>query len=275
MNRCLIILSGWWWLAVVVQAAVPADLAADLFAEGRWLDCVRECHRAEWAAPADGAPQVLAAMAELRLGRRDAATLGQLAALAAATNALPAELRALAAFELGRVRWQQGDTTNAYAWCRAAFRGAGQPELFARSGCLLAEIMRQVPDLGQDDPALLQTLETCRPLWTPMVVREALGAPPNGAFAAEAKPVQWIVAVYRANVRPALGSRCSLTPSCSEYFLQAGNKHGLWAFPIEADRLVREPSVVQAAEHPVVEGGQVRFADPLEQHDYWLGNKNK
>ena len=271
MNRCWIIGLGGWLLAVAVQAAGPAELAAELFAEGRWQECTRECQRAELVEPASTASQVLEAVAQLRLGRRDAATLGKLAALAAAsTTALATDLRALAAFELGRVNWQQGDLTNAYRRCRAAFQGAVSPELFARSSRLLAELLRSEPGLGKEDPVLVQTVETCRPLWTPEVVGEVLGTPAQGAFAVEAKPVQWIVTLYRANIRPALGARCSLTPSCSEYFLQAGKKHGVLAFPMAADRLVREPSVVQAAEQPVPTGDAVRYADPVAQHDFWM-----
>jgi len=82
--------------------------------------------------------------------------------------------------------------------------------------------------------------------------------------------VHWIVVIYRAAIRPAIGARCSLTPSCSEYFLQAGQAHSLLAFPIVADRLVREPGVTQAAEHPVSIGENVRYADPLNQHDFWM-----
>jgi putative component of membrane protein insertase Oxa1/YidC/SpoIIIJ protein YidD len=270
MSRPLVIIVGGWLALAAARAAGPADLPAELFAEGRWQDCLRECRRATVEAPEQAAPQVLAAVAGLRLGHRDSKTLQHLAALAGNTTTLSADLRAFAAFELGRVRWQQGDATNAFGWTHGAFRQAEQPELFARAGCLLAEILRRFPGLGKGEAALFQTLETCRPLWTPEVVRDALGPPPGGAFAAEARPVQWIVALYRAGIRPALGNRCSLTPSCSEYFLLAGKKHGLLAFPIVADRLVREPGVVQAAEHPVHRDERLLYADPLADHDVWL-----
>jgi len=75
-----------------------------------------------------------------------------------------------------------------------------------------------------------------------------------------------IVRMYRRWVGPAIGARCSLTPSCSEYFLQAGRRHGWLAFPMMADRLVREPSVVAAAEVRIAG----RIADPLEDHDGWM-----
>jgi hypothetical protein len=246
-----------------------AELAGDLFAEGQWQACLCECRRASLAEPTNAAPRVLGALAALRLGHNSATALAQLERLAgAATN----EMTTLAAYELGRARWRQGDATNACRWTQFAFRHTARPELFARSGCLLAEITRQFPSLGNKDPQLFQTLETCRPLWMPDIVREVLAAPPASA-AAGSLPVRWITALYRTQIRPAIGSRCSLTPSCSEYFLQAGRKHGLLAFPLMGDRLVREPGVVAEAEHPVLDGEHFRYADPLVDHDHWLEAK--
>ena len=256
------------WFADGVRAGSTRDLPVELFAEGCWQDCIRECRRAETVAPADPAPRILAAIAAVRLGQNTVAALAQLErAIGSATN----DWAALAAFEAGRARWRRGEATNAFVLTRTAFRLAAQSELFARSGCLLSEILRQFPRLGKDDPAVFQTLETCRPLWTPEVVRDALG--PQAA--ADSVAVRWIVALYRAQIRPALGSRCSLTPSCSEYFLQAGKQHGLLAFPMVADRLVREPGEVQAEEHPVADGEHLRYADPLEAHDGGLKSKGR
>ena len=250
-------LAGW------AEADRPAELAADLFAEGRGQECIRECARAQLDTPEQPSSRVLGAIARLRWDGKRSVAITQ---LEQAAGTVTHELAALAAFEAGRARWQQGEATNAFRLVRAAFKVAEQPELFARSGCLLAEISRRFPSLGKDDMALFQTLETCRPLWTPEVVRDALGPPP----AKDSMTVRWIVAIYRAQISPAIGSRCSLTPSCSEYFLQAGRAHSLLAFPIVADRLVREPGVVHAAEHPVSIGENVRYADPLNQHDFWM-----
>jgi putative component of membrane protein insertase Oxa1/YidC/SpoIIIJ protein YidD len=251
---------------VVVAGSHTAELAAGLFAEGRWQECIRECRRAQREEPVEGAPQVLAAIAQLRL---QPGSLAAVRALESAAGTTTNNMTALAAFEAGRAHWRQGDATNSFIWTRRAFRAAVAPDLFARSGCLLAENLRQHPSLGENEPELVQTLETCRPLWTPEVVRDARGAPP----AADSLTVRWIVALYRSSIRPAIGSRCSLTPSCSEYFLQAGKAHGLLAFPIVADRLVREPGVVQDAEHPVQTGEHIRYADPLTDHNHWLKSK--
>lgn len=98
---------------------------------------------------------------------------------------------------------------------------------------------------------------------------QALPPRRGGLFAL---PGEAIVAFYRSYVSPAIGARCSLTPSCSQLFLEASRKHGLLAFPIIADRLVREPGVVAEARHKVIVGREIRIADPLEDHDGWLSD---
>ena len=84
-------------------------------------------------------------------------------------------------------------------------------------------------------------------------------------------PARAFIAFYRTQISPAIGSRCSLEPSCSEYFLQASKKHGLLGIPLIGDRFIREPNVTQAAEvlfeRP---DGSIRIADPVVNHDYWF-----
>ena len=83
-------------------------------------------------------------------------------------------------------------------------------------------------------------------------------------------PGRWLVSLYRSQIRPAIGARCSIRPNCSEYFLLASRKHGLLGFPMMADRLVREPGIVAEAEQAVETPDGVRYADPLSDHDGWL-----
>ena len=53
--------------------------------------------------------------------------------------------------------------------------------------------------------------------------------------------------------------------------MQASRAHGLLGVPIMADRFVREPSVVAAAEKPVtMPDGRIRYADPVADHDFWM-----
>lgn len=96
-------------------------------------------------------------------------------------------------------------------------------------------------------------------------------APTDGTWGAAASaPGRAVVWIYRSLIRPAIGARCSLDPSCSEYFLQSSRRHGLLGFPMMADRLVREPSVVHAHPAPAPPGGAVRVSDPVANHDFWM-----
>lgn len=89
------------------------------------------------------------------------------------------------------------------------------------------------------------------------------------AGGALSKPGQWVVSFYRAQVSPAIAARCSLHPSCSEYFRQSSVRHGLLGFPLIADRFVREPSVVVLQERPFAMDGKMRYADPVDDHTWW------
>ena len=118
-------------------------------------------------------------------------------------------------------------------------------------------------------PHFFQSLETSRILWTPEIVKECImEQKSNGGFLS--KPGEWVVTFYRELIRPAIGIRCSLEPGCSEYFRQASLKHGLLGLPMQADRFIREPSVVQAAERPISVQDGVRYDDPISDHDEWM-----
>jgi len=82
-----------------------------------------------------------------------------------------------------------------------------------------------------------------------------------------ALPVRAMVAFYRSTVAPALGSRCVLHPSCSAYSLQAAKERGWLGIPMTADRLIREPTVVNTKAHPVGRrDGRTYYADPISDH---------
>lgn len=262
------ILFFWAWVA----SAATGELATDLFAEGDWVGCRRECERQLAETPRNETAQLLGAVCWLRLTNHSASTLSAIDSLSRlATNV---DVRAMAAYELGRCCWMEGDPTNAFAFLRQSFVGTTSQPLFLRAGCSLDLLVRDFPTLGKDDPVFFQSLDTSRVLWTPEVVRECL--PVHGqSEGLLSKPGQWVVAFYREMIRPAIGGRCSLDPSCSEYFKQASEKHGLLALPIQADRFIREPSAVQAAEHPVRVNGSTRYADPLSEHDGWLKGNNE
>jgi putative component of membrane protein insertase Oxa1/YidC/SpoIIIJ protein YidD len=135
-----------------------------------------------------------------------------------------------------------------------------------RSGCALFLLRRDDAQLGADQPALLSQLATCRDLWSFELRDEVRPGPPARNAKWTGRPGAWIVSFYRRQIGPAIGHRCSLQPSCSAYFLEASQQHGLLGVPLIADRLVREPGVVSAAERPVDVNGSVRYADPLTDH---------
>jgi len=83
-------------------------------------------------------------------------------------------------------------------------------------------------------------------------------------------PARLLIRFYRVQISPAIGQRCSLHPSCSEYARQALLKHGPLGLAMYADRAVREPRVVAERKNPVTRNGRRLYRDPLEEHDYWL-----
>ena len=248
-------------------SAETIELATDLFAEGDWVGCRRECERALTETPADETARLLNAVSRLRSTNGAASVNSALESLAG--SATHAEIRAMAAYELGKCRWQEGHSTNAFLLFRQAFFETASQDLFLHAGCSLDLLMREFPTLGKNDFQLFQSLDTSRVLWTPEIVRECLPEKKRDG-GVWSKPGKWIVAFYREMVRPAIGGRCSLEPSCSEYFRQASEKHGLLGLPIQADRFIREPSVIQAAEKPIPVKEGVRYYDPLSDHDYWM-----
>ena len=79
-----------------------------------------------------------------------------------------------------------------------------------------------------------------------------------------------VVGFYRLFVGPALGARCALEPSCSQYFLEASRRHGVFGIPMIADRFVREP-VASASDRWVRNAkGKLKHPDPVSDHDGWF-----
>lgn len=96
----------------------------------------------------------------------------------------------------------------------------------------------------------------------------ASGNPHRGAAASAAGGIVWF---YRNFVGPAIGSRCALEPSCSQYFIDAAQCHGILCVPMIADRFVREP-VASASDKWVLDAkGRPKHPDPVSDHDFWFG----
>lgn len=150
----------------------------------------------------------------------------------------------------------------------------------AVGGCPEGRLARELAEEGDwlscRREALRAILADCRDEQAAPWVEEARwrGEPAGGARGQETsrrpRLAAWFISFYARQIAPAIGSRCILEPSCSRYFLEAADRHGFLAIPMQGDRFVREPSVVQAAEKPLRVGGKIRFADPVSDHDWWF-----
>ena len=253
-----------------VQAQAPASLAlaADLFAERNWSACRLECRRQLQESPAFPDARLLKALAEQRMGldRREALRV------LAEDPAVPSTVALTARYEWARAMWRADDWRSAFDGFRQVFEQTDVTALSVRSGCSLALLLRQHSELAKEYPEVKPQVRTLRALYTRDIIDECRMAPDQTADAWWGLPGQWGIAFYRSQIRPALGDRCSLCPNCSEYSRQAFQKHGVLGLAITADRFFREPSVVALAEHPVDVNGKWCYADPLNDHDWWLGD---
>lgn len=256
-------------------SGVALQLGNELLAEGRWAAARAEGLRAREGAESaieTARANLLIGQAVLRGGGGDSAARDHLEAAWLDTEACPA-VRCEAALELGRAAWAAGDRAGAFLPLKYAFQHADNAPLFWRSGAALYFFMKGDKRLRRAEPVLWQALQSSRDAWPLWVWREGR-LPATRGPSVLSMPGRWIVRLYRTQISPAIGARCDLEPSCSEYFRQASAAHGLLGFPIMADRFVREPSVVVTKEKPVVmPDGRIRYADPLADHDFWLRRK--
>ena len=263
------------WLGLAARgwggaAGVSLRLSAELFAEGDFRAALVEAHRAlaEGSAEQLAPARVQLARCELRLEGDSEAALGRLRQVMADEGA-NGRARCVAAYELGRAEWRRGRIPEAFEALRFAFNRSEDADVFWRAGCSLYFLMKQRKGLRREFPGVALAVESSREAWPLEVWRECRPVKRRGASAASA-PGRGIVALYRSQISPAIGARCDLVPSCSEYFLQASRLRGLWGIPMMADRFVREPSVVVLKEKPVVmPDGRIRYADPVSDHDVW------
>ena len=127
-----------------------------------------------------------------------------------------------------------------------AFRTARDPRVFRIAGATLDILFHADEDFGRANPSLAAQVEMCRDSWTE---RDKADAKARIAALAQRKrrrgPGAWlatgVVGFYKLFIGPALGNRCVLEPSCSQYYLEASRRHGLLGIPMTADRFVREP----------------------------------
>lgn len=251
-----------------LAAETSLALAADLFAESNWPACRLECQRQLQASPVSPDARLLKALVEQRMGLdvRDALRV------LAEDPAIPSGVALTARYEWARAMWRAGDWSSAFDGFRQVFEKTEITDLSVRAGCSLALLLNQHAELAEKYPEIKPQVRTLRALYTRDIINECRMESATSTDSWLGLPGQWTIAFYRSQIRPALGDRCSLSPNCSEYSRQAFQKHGVLGLAITADRFFREPSVVAMAEHPVDFNGKWCYADPLSDHDWWLGD---
>lgn len=267
------------------SAGVSLRLAEELFEEGDAPALGRECIRAAAEAAPEDRDRIAFLSAMASLGTAPWGSDGYRAAVASldslwrSENTSPEALRPLAALEAGCAAWdgRHADASVAEA-LEYAFLHLRDANLFPRAACTLYFYLKADDALRASRPDLWMAVNACRDTWSAATWRA--GNPRTNGMKKRGGstlgrigswPAQAVVRFYRAQISPAIGARCSLAPSCSEYFLQASRKHGLLGVPLIADRFIREPKVVHDAARTVERpDGSIRIADPVEDHDQWL-----
>jgi len=248
------------------SVAQTTELARDLLKEGSWQACIRECQRglAENAESDQLKLQLTKAIAELHLGKDATQALRKICNDPSAS----ADTVGIASYELGRALWLRGDAEQAFLRLKTAFLQSSSREMFRQAGCSLNALLRQYPRLKYGSPGIHLQLKACAATWSCEPNHEC--SMEQSKVSIPAKPGEWLIRLYRAQIGPALGRRCSLDPSCSEYALRALRKHGVLGMALIGDRTVREPSVIRGRRQPVRIGGRWRYRDLLSDHDWWM-----
>ncbi len=266
-NGILAVIAG--MLFFYTSFAQELDLAAQLFSEGRWEACNRECKRAE-IMQQGSAPlriQLLGAACAIRMNPADTDKIkDRLTALSMQTQDV--EVAAGASFEKARLLWQDDLPRQALDSFAFTFQITTNRQLFLMAACSAFLVLDKNQALKTEYPALVQQINTSRALWSGELF--GLCRPKKKPSRFQIDPAGWFVHFYRSQISPAIGQRCTLEPSCSEYFKQATARHGWLGVPMIGDRFIREPDVNKYKTKPVLVNGMVRYADPVNDHDFWM-----
>jgi putative component of membrane protein insertase Oxa1/YidC/SpoIIIJ protein YidD len=247
--------------------ASPLDLATDMFEKGEWALCRRECKRAlrSGSGPMERF-QLLSAMSSVRSGMDPSRSIPLFESII--SNGSDVQVSSIAAYELGRLQWQTGAAPQALDSLAFAFHCTTNKPLFLSSACSMFLLLKEHPELKQGREELIDQINTSRDQWFGALFAQC--AKPDPAKDMPEAP-GWFIAFYRNQISPAIGDRCTLEPSCSEYFHQATCKHGITSIPMMGDRFFREPEVNNLKKDPVImDNGQIRYRDPIENHDFWM-----
>lgn len=186
------------------------------------------------------------------------------------------ELGAWGEFQLGRIYWSNDEPCAALYWLQRAYADSPNPELFAQTAYSLWVLLIRNPALMEEGHPLRQQLRTSRRLFTPAIRETAAPPPPASSVPAFLSvPAIGLVRFYQTQIGPAIGQRCSMYPSCSEYCLQATRRYGLMGIPMTADRLIRETDHVNHRIRPILINGEVKYYNPIEDHSFWFRRYNR
>jgi len=246
------------------------DLPHSLFREGRWGACLRECRRVQLQQGTTSSPKIklleLSCRARLNQGEQSD-LIDEFKTLANQVDDL--ETTAIASLEAGRLLWTLGQSEAALDAFASAFQSTTNQTLFLLAGCSAFLVMDENPVLKNGRTELVQQINTSRTLWFGKLFKQSRLEKDTPRFSFS--PGHLFVHFYRTQISPAIGQRCTLDPSCSEYFHRAANRHGtLKAIPMTADRFVREPTVNNEKNEPVLINGMLRYRDSLCDHDFWM-----
>lgn len=247
--------------------ADPLELATDLFEKGEWDLCRRECMRAvlDGNEPVERF-QLLNAMSSARSGMDTTKTIPLFEAIIG--SGADEQVSSIAAYELGRLYWQINDAERALDSLAFAFHCTTNKTLFLHAACSMFLLLGEHPELKPGKEDLLDQINSSRDQWYGALFSQCAKPDPS---LGEPAPPGWFIRFYRNQISPGIGDRCTLEPSCSEYFRQAKARHGIKAIPMVADRFFREPGVNSEKKDPVVTpSGRIRYRDPIDNHDFWM-----
>lgn len=248
-----------------LSAPAQIELARELFAERDYAFCFVEAER----VLAETQPHPEAALLSASAYSKLSAATNRLCLVESLINddTIPLDTRLLAAYECGRTAWESDSHTKAFDLMSFCFLHANSDNLRLKSACSLFSMLSKHPKLlPRNSPIRLEIAATSTQ-WDSRLMNEcSVKSKRPGILSL---PGRVIVALYRRNVSPAIGQRCIINPSCSEYFRQASIKHGLLGVPMQADRFIREPDLIQAGFREDSSGSRT-IPDPLSDHDFWM-----
>ena len=241
-------------------------LAEQLFAEGKWQQCRSECLRLLATSPDNSNIQLTSLQAQQRMGKN---VTDDMTALADSTKT-PQELRCEASYELALIHLDAKHSEDALDRLIYCFNHTKSGQLFAASTRKANTILNNNPALEEKHQELVSIIRTASRTW-----------PRNRNVSADkstwlpANPAMLVISFYRSQISPAIGARCSLHPSCSQYAVESLKKHPIAGIGLTGDRMIREPDVVDAKDKPIVLQNKIKYSDPVSDHDFWMKDTGK